>query len=300
MVHGGEMTRRANKQQEKYLMTQLGRCSIDFLVTSVRNNAMIRGGVGTMQEIDVYELHESHLAPRNVRAVCDQIAFLQSVMQTVIDDEHISPEIRDKITVIKMMTKNIASNAGFAAKLTRQLLTTTGAQDDLSTIVDVQNTILQLTSLIKRLLGENNRLQMSLDDDLWPIQGDVAKIEHILVNLVVNAREAMPFGGRLCIRARNVTTLQCKVESQNADFAADCVLVEVTDEGGGIPKEIMGRLFEPFATTKNGLGLAEVRHIVSNLNGHILCQSEAERGTTFKIFLPRQSDVTTANTTPLD
>jgi two-component system, cell cycle sensor histidine kinase and response regulator CckA len=243
-----------------------------------------------MREINVDELHEGHFDPRNARGVCDQIAFLQGVMQTVLDHEHISPDIRDKITVIKMMAESIARKAGFVARLTRQLLTSTGAQDDLPT-VDVRNTILNVTSLIERLLGENNRLQISLDADLWPVQGDVEKIEHILINLVVNSGEAMPSGGTLCVRARNVTKAQCKVESQSADFAADCVLVEVADEGLGIPKEIMGRLFEPFATTKKGLGcgfgLAEVRHIVSSLDSHVICQSEAKRGTIFKIFLPR-------------
>jgi two-component system, cell cycle sensor histidine kinase and response regulator CckA len=256
-----------------------------------------------MQEINIDELHESHLAPRHARDVCDQIAFLQSVMQAVVDDERISPDIRDKITVIKMMAKGIASKAGFTAKLTRQLLTTTGGEDDWPTVIDVRNTILQLTSLIERLLGENNRLQMSLDDDLWPIQGDVKKIDYMLINLAVNARDAMPSGGTLCVRACNVTKAQCKVESKSADVAADYVLVEVADEGVGIPKEIAGRLFEPFATSKGfgcGFGLAEARHIVRSLNGHIICQSEAGRGATFKIFLPRHSYVTTANTAPLE
>lgn len=245
-----------------------------------------------MQEINIDELHESHLAPRNARDVCDQIAFLQSVIQTLVDDEHISPDIRDKFTVIKRLADSIAAKAGFTAKLTKQLLSITGAQDDWPTVLDVRNMILDMTSLMKRFLRENNQLQISLDDGLWPIRGDASKIEHMLLCLVANAREAMPGGGTLCVRARNVTKAQCKVESQSADFAADCVLVEVADEGLGIPKEIMGRLFEPFATTKgvgDGLGLATVRHIVGSFNGHIIYQSEAGRSTTFKIFLPRYS-----------
>jgi two-component system, cell cycle sensor histidine kinase and response regulator CckA len=264
---------------------------------------MIQGGVGTMQEIDVRELNESHLAPRNVRNVCDQIAFLQIVMQAVVDGERISPEIRDKITVIKMMTESIASTAGFAEQLTRQLLTITGPQDDLSTVVDVRNAILQMASLIERLLGGKNQLRTSLDDDLWPVQCDVSRFEQILLRLVVNAGEAMPRGGTLYVRARNITKAQCKVDSQSAEFAADYVLVEVADEGVGIPKEIAGRLFEPFATTKGfggGFGLAQVRYTIRSLHGHIICQSEAGRGATFKIFLPRHSYVTTANTAPLE
>jgi len=211
-------------------------------------------------------------------------------MQTLL--ERMSPDIRDKITVIKMMAESIARKAGFAAKLTRQLLTITGAEDDWPTMIDVRNTILHMTSLTERLLGENIQLQMSLDDDLWLIRGDVSKIAEVLACLVVNARDTMSSGGTLCVRARNVTKAECKAESKSANFAADYVLVEVADDGIGIPREISGRLFEPFSTTKGfgcGLGLTKVRHIVRSLNGHLICQSEAERGTTFKIFLPRSS-----------
>ena len=101
--------------------------------------------------------------------------------------------------------------------------------------------------------------------------------------------EAMPGGGTLYIRARNVTKAQSQAQLKSAAFAADYVLVEVTDEEIGIPEEIMCRLFEPFATTKGwgcGFGLAKVRHAVRGLNGHIICQSKAGHGTTFEMFLP--------------
>ena len=202
-------------------------------------------------------------------------------MQTVIGDERISVDVRDKITMIKMM-------AGSVSQLAWQFLVITGTQDEILTI-DLRDTILQLTHLIERLLGENNRLQTSLDDGLWPVQVDEMTIGEILLSLVANAREAMPGGGTLCIRARNVTKAQCQAQLKSAAFAADYVLVEVTDEGIGIPEEIMCRLFEPFATTKgwgHGFGLAKVQHTVRGLNGHIICQSRAGHGTTFEMFLP--------------
>jgi len=236
-----------------------------------------------MREVNMREI--VRLAPRTARKVRDEIAFLQNAMQTVISDETASPDVRDKITTIKMMAGNVA-------QLARRFLIITGAQDDLTTVLDVKHTILQSAPLIEHLLGGNNQLQISLDDDLWPIQGDPEKLDCILIPLVVNAREAMPKGGTLCIRARNVTKAQCKTVSKSEGFAADCVLVEVADEGIGIPKEIMYRLFEPFATTKGsgcGFGLAGVRHTIRSLNGHIICQSETGRGTMFKIFLPRHS-----------
>jgi two-component system cell cycle sensor histidine kinase/response regulator CckA len=236
-----------------------------------------------MQEANVHEL--VRLAPRMAHNVRDEIAFLQSAMQTVIGDESISSDVRDKISTIKMMAGNIA-------QLAWQLLIISGTQDALRTVIDVRDTVLGITSLIERLLGDNTRLQTSFDEDLWPIQGDAEQIEQILLPLVVNAREAMPRGGTLRIRAHNVTKAECKAELKNADLATDYVVVELADEGTGIPNDIMGRLFEPFGTTKGsgcGFGLAKVHHTVSSLNGLIMCQSEAERGTTFRIFLPRHS-----------
>jgi two-component system, cell cycle sensor histidine kinase and response regulator CckA len=234
-----------------------------------------------MQKVNEREI--VRLAPRTARDVRDEIIFFQSVMQTVVRDDYLSPDVRDKITMISMMAGNVA-------QLARQFLIIIGAHDDSLAVFDVRDTISDLTSLFECLLGKNNRLQLLLDDDLWPIQGDAQKICDMLVPLVVNAREAMPRGGTLCVRARNVTKAQCKIESRGAGFDAEYVLVEIADEGIGIPKEIMCRLFEPFATTKGagcGFSLAKVRHTVGSLNGHILCQSEAECGTTFKIFLPR-------------
>lgn len=236
-----------------------------------------------MQEVNAQEV--VRLAPRTARKVCDAIAFLQNAMQAVIDDETVSPDVHDKITTIKMMAGNVA-------QLARQFLIITGAQDQLPAVLDVKQAILQSAPLIKRLLGENNWLQISLDDDLWPVQGDTQALDHMLIPLVVNAREAMPKGGTLCVRARNVTKAQCKKLSKSAGFAADCVLVEMADEGVGLSKDIMYRLFESFATTKGsgcGFGLAEVRHTVRSLNGHIICQSKPKYGTIFKIFLPRHN-----------
>jgi signal transduction histidine kinase len=216
-------------------------------------------------------LHELvRLAPRTARRVRDEIAFLQSVMQTVILDKSVSPDVREKITTIKAMAGNVAQFA-------RQFLIITGTQD-VSTTVDVRDAILHLSYLFERLLGKKIRLHVSFDDDLWPIQGDAEQIEDILFPLVMNARDAMSSGDTLCIRARNVTEL-----------AVDYVLIELSNKGIAIPKDIMDRLFEPFAIAKGCTDLAKVHHTVTSLNGHIIILSGGEGGTTFKIFLPRHS-----------
>jgi len=111
----------------------------------------------------------------------------------------------------------------------------------------------------------------------------------MLISLVVNACEAMPVGGTLCIRARNVTKAQCQTQLKTAPVPNDHVLIEMAGDGIGMPDDMIHRLFKPFATTKGpgcGFGLVKVRHTVRTLNGHIFCRLGGDHGTTFEIFLP--------------
>jgi len=128
--------------------------------------------------------------------------------------------------------------------------------------------------------------------DLWPVKTDLSQFEQVIVNLAVNARDAMPDGGRLAVRVQNVTAADCARYPYKAMPAADYVLVEVSDTGTGIPPEIIDKIFEPFFSTKEvgkgtGLGLSTVYGIVKQTGGFIFLESEVGRGTTFRIFLPR-------------
>src|SRR5262249_10304504 len=142
------------------------------------------------------------------------------------------------------------------------------------------------------LIGEKVVLEVVHGRDLWPVKTDISQFEQVIVNLAVNARDAMQEGGKLLIRTQNVT------QAEGARFAyrgiepADCVLVEVDDTGGGIPPEIIDKIFEPFFSTKEvgkgtGLGLSTVYGIIKQTGGFIYPESEVSRGTTFRIFLPR-------------
>jgi hypothetical protein len=164
-------------------------------------------------------------------------------MQTVIDRDCVCTDVRNQLAMIKTMAGNVA-------QLARQLLLIAAADGEIVTLVDVRDTILQLVPLIERILGNNNRLQTSIEDRLWPVQGSAETIGDILLPLVTNASEAMPGGGTLFIRARNVTKTQRQAQLGNAAFGTHFLLVEVTDDGIGIPEEIMCRVFEPFTTTK--------------------------------------------------
>ena len=128
--------------------------------------------------------------------------------------------------------------------------------------------------------------------DLWPVRVDISQFEQVIVNLAVNARDAMPEGGRLLLRTTNVTAKECERFHAAGMPAADYVLVEVTDTGTGIPAQIVEKIFEPFFSTKDvgkgtGLGLSTVYGIIKQTGGFIYVDSVERKGTTFRIFLPR-------------
>jgi two-component system cell cycle sensor histidine kinase/response regulator CckA len=147
--------------------------------------------------------------------------------------------------------------------------------------------------LVDRLLsGTNVKLDVEYGRDLWPVKTDLSQFEQVLINLCVNARDAMPQGGKLTLRTKNVTANEVAAFNYSYMPNEDMVLVEVSDNGTGIAPEIMDKIFEPFFTTKEvgkgtGLGLAMVYGIVKQSGGYIQPESEIGKGTTFRVFLPR-------------
>lgn len=223
------------------------------------------------------------LAPRMAHRIRDKVSFIRDVMQSVIDDKSISIDARDKIALLKAYLENVAQHA-------RQFLIITDTLNCDRTVLDIRIVLSELTSLLKNLLGEGYTLQMALDDNLWLIQDDVEQFEEILLPLVVNARDAMPSGGTVRIAASNITKAQCEAKAECATFPADYVLIEVTDTGVGMPKDVLDRVFEPFFSTKRpgcSFALAHVRSAVKKLNGEISVESNVGKGATFSVFLPR-------------
>jgi len=146
--------------------------------------------------------------------------------------------------------------------------------------------------LLKRLLGERVELDLRHGRGLWTVRADVNQLEQVIVNLAVNARDAMPDGGKLAIRTANVPAEEAARLAVPGMPAGDYVLVEVSDTGTGIPPDVMDKIFEPFFTTKEvgkgtGLGLSTVFGIVRQSGGYIDVSSTLGRGTTFRIYLPR-------------
>jgi len=185
----------------------------------------------------------------------------------------------------------IKQNANRAAALVRQLLAFSRKQTLRPQVLDLAETLSDLGMLLKRLIGEKVTLEIVHGRDLWPVKVDISQFEQVIVNLAVNARDAMPNGGKLTVRTANVPSDDCGKYDYKGMPKADYVLVEVSDSGTGISPDIIEKIFEPFFTTKDvgkgtGLGLSTVYGIVKQTGGFIYADSEVGR-TSFRIFLPR-------------
>jgi len=162
-------------------------------------------------------------------------------------------------------------------------------------VVELNQVVLGLEKMVRQHLGERIELSQHLAPDLWNVKMDPAQIEQILVNLVVNARDAMPGGGRLIIETGNVTFDDPDRERRPVTTPGDYVLLSVSDTGVGIAPEIQDKIFEPFFTTKgaegnSGIGLATIYGIVKQSGGNVWAYSEPGKGTTFRIYLPRSAE----------
>ena len=186
----------------------------------------------------------------------------------------------------------IKQNATRAATLVRQLLAFSRKQTLRPQVLDLGDALSDLTMLLRRLIGEKVKFDPVHGRDLWPVKVDVSQFEQVIVNLAVNARDAMPDGGKLTIKTANVSTQEAEKLSYKGMPPADYVRIDVSDTGTGIPAEIVDKIFEPFFSTKEvgkgtGLGLSTVYGIVKQTGGFVYVDSEEGKGTTFRIFLPR-------------
>ncbi|MBS7538674.1 cell cycle histidine kinase CckA [Ancylobacter lacus] len=191
----------------------------------------------------------------------------------------------------------IKQNANRAAALVGQLLAFSRRQTLRPQVLNLGDVMSELSMLLRRLLGERVKLEVKEGRDLWPVEADLSQLEQVIVNLAVNARDAMPDGGTLTIRTANVTAADAAAYAEAGLAAADHVLIEVADTGTGIPPDILDKIFEPFFSTKEvgkgtGLGLSTVYGIVQQTGGTLQVESRAASaagptGTTFRVFLPR-------------
>jgi two-component system, cell cycle sensor histidine kinase and response regulator CckA len=196
---------------------------------------------------------------------------------------------------LRAPAQEIASAAERASSLTRQLLAFSRKQMLAPKIVDLNTVVTENLKMLTRMIGEDIDLVMVPAQSVWPVRADSGQIEQVIMNLAVNARDAMPAGGKFTIETSNVT-----LDDDYARFHAplrpgDYVMIAISDTGNGMDAETQSHIFEPFFTTKGpkgtGLGLSTVYGIIKQSGGYIWVYSEVGKGSTFKIYLPRVASI---------
>ncbi|HEX2653798.1 MAG TPA: response regulator [Xanthobacteraceae bacterium] len=193
----------------------------------------------------------------------------------------------------RMMLENAQRGAARAAELTRRMLAFSRKQALNPKPIDVNRLVSTMSEMLVRVLGETIIIETVRGAGLWEIEADITELESALLNLAVNARDAMPNGGKLTIETANAYLDENYSEAVRGLETGQYVLIAVTDTGGGMPKSVVDKAFDPFFTTKppgagTGLGLSQAYGFVKQSGGHIQIYSEVGEGTTVKIYLPRQ------------
>ncbi len=270
---------------------------------------------------DITEQYRTAEALRKIEAIQHQTSKMEAIGRLAGGIAH---DFNNMLTAIlgygslvrKMTTpddprqkdiQEIIQAAERATALTRQLLNFSRNQEIETTIINLNTIIKNTKHFLTRTLGENIQLIMRLDRHLANIKADVSRLEQIIINLAINARDAMPQGGKLIIETVN-TTLDPQFCRTHPELKAGAyVLLEISDTGCGMSPQVQEHIFEPFFTTKpkgkgTGLGLTTTYGIIRQFNGHISCYSETGKGTTFKIYLPkcREHDIPDEAINPLE
>jgi two-component system cell cycle sensor histidine kinase/response regulator CckA len=221
------------------------------------------------------------------------LSVILGYSESLLDGVHLDPKMRSKCEEIKKAGDR-------AAMLTRQLLVFSRQEVLEPKVLNLNTVVVETVKMLERLIGEDIELQTNLDPILGSVKANPGQVEQIIMNLVVNARDAMPEGGRLVIETSNVKLDGMYAVHHPPVSAGRYVLLAVADAGIGMNKETQSHIFEPFFTTKGlgkgtGLGLSTVYGVVRQCGGHIWVYSELGHGSIFKIYLPRVDEAVQQN-----
>jgi PAS domain S-box-containing protein len=216
-----------------------------------------------------------------------------NLLTIIIGNTDLIEETEDES--LRALAKMAREAAERAAKLTRRLLAFSRKQPLDPKAIDINVLISNMDGLIRRAIGGQLEIKTVLGDDLWHVYVDPSQLENALLNLAINARDAMPNGGHLTIETGNIRMDDADVANQVGFAPGDYLLITVSDTGTGMDKDTLAHAFEPFFTTKDvgkgsGLGLSMIYGFVKQSHGHVRIDSEPGRGTIVKIYLPRAAD----------
>lgn len=214
-----------------------------------------------------------------------------NLLMVILGNAQLIQEVMAAQDPLRKDLQTIVEAAERAKNLTRQLLTFARKQIIDPQVFNLNDLILNLDKLLRRVIGEDIELTILPASDLWSVKVDGNQMEQVLINLAVNARDAMPNGGKLTIETANVILNEAYTRRHVEVKPGSYVMIVVNDTGIGMPPEVQARLFEPFFTTKEagkgtGLGLATCYGIIKQHGGNIWVYSEVNQGTAFKIYLP--------------
>ncbi|MFQ5353829.1 MAG: ATP-binding protein, partial [Thermodesulfobacteriota bacterium] len=218
-----------------------------------------------------------------------------NILTTIRGNAELTIELVGQYEEAQSNLREIILSVAHAAKLTRQLLIFSRGHPFELMPINLNTTVESLLMMMERLLGEDIEIITSLAPDLWTVRADEGSVEQVLLNLSVNARDAMPGGGKLTISTENVPHASAKHAGPGRDSPRGEVCITVRDTGTGISEDVIQRIFEPFFSTKEtgkgtGLGLSVVYGVVKQHEGWIDVESEPDHGSVFRVFLPAVAD----------
>ncbi len=287
-----------------------GRYYASVVMDAIRNDAGELIGFAKLTR-DITTQHEAQLAIEQAREQLTQAQKMEALGQLTGGIAHdfnnllmivsgyaqiLQSRLREAKDVQAVEAIRAAANRG--EKLTRQLLAFSRRQQLVPVVVDLRQHIDAVRDMLVPSLRGNIELICDIEDKVWPVEVDLGELELALVNIAVNARDAMPDGGTITLSARNVVL---KPGSAAGSLEGEFVALAIIDTGAGMPPDVLQRVFEPFYTTKpvgkgTGLGLSQVHGFASQSGGAVTLSSEPGRGTVVTIYLPRSVNATTAGT----
>jgi PAS domain S-box-containing protein len=252
---------------------------------------------GTIQDITEKKNLESALFQSQKMEAIGRIAGgiahdFNNILTAIMGNAGMAERYFDPRSSAVKRIKAIKDAADRAGELTRQLLTISRKQMVNPVVININNAVLNVGKILERILGEDIVLQMFIDENVKNIYADPSQTEQVILNLAVNARDAMPQGGTLTISTENVSLDQSFCRNHPDAVPGEYVRLSVSDTGTGIPRDNLGYIFEPFYTTKKtgtGLGLSIVYSIIKRYAGHIEIDTALKSGTNFNIYLPAVS-----------